>query len=191
MFSLKNLWQQIVEWIIRPLPLLPSISGQSTVMSQGELGNWIDVTFTSNRPVQLVKATWDWTGKNVWLDRDGNSFTIPENQGVTSYQFHFGNAPPNVDTQIFGFTATGFDSGDYFKFTMDLDRNQSGGTPLTSDYSGGKLKLEFSDGTVINDVFDVAANEPWGAKAAFSAILLRPSRLQANKSATPLAGSGV
>jgi hypothetical protein len=192
MFSLKDL----LTWIYKPLKLIlrlffPSISGQSTAMTVPTLGSWIDITFTSSRPVQLVKATWDWTGKNVWLDRDGQHMTVPENQGVTSYEFHFGDAPPDVDTQVFGFTATGFDSGDYFKFTMDLDRNESGDDPFTNDYLGGKLKLEFSDGTIIEDVFDAAANEPYGVKSEFSAIWLSPPRLQPTKPAAPLAESGV
>jgi hypothetical protein len=192
MFSLKELWQQILKLIHFFIPL-PSIAGQSTVMSEAELGNWIDITFSSDRVggFQLVKATWDWTGKNVWLDRDGDSMTVPENQGVTSYEFHFGDAPPDVDTQVFGFTATGFDSGDYFKFTMDLDRGPSGGTPLSSDYSGGKLKLEFSNGMVIEDIFDAAVNEPFGAKAAFRLFFLRLWPLPTIKPNTPLAGSGV
>jgi hypothetical protein len=191
MISLNDLWQLILR-IIDTFIRLPSISGQSTVMGEGELGNWIDITFTSDRAgaVQLVRATWDWTGRSVWLDRDGGSFTVPENEGVTWYEFHFGSAPPDVDTQAFGFTARGFDSGDYFKFTMDLDRGPNGGTPLTSDYAGGRLRLEFNNGIVIDDVFDTPENEPWGSKAAFRRLFLRPWRPRTIEPTPPLAGSG-
>jgi len=150
------------------------ISGETIAYSEGELGNWIDITFTSNLSIQLVDADWDWTNANVWLDVDGTSMTTPENIGVDDYTFHFYDPPsttPPPDTatpQIFGFYAMGFDSGDYFKFTMDLDNNpQTGGVPFTDDFYGGVVTLEFSDGTVVTTTYDTAYNSPSGAKATF------------------------
>jgi hypothetical protein len=164
--------QQLIEIIKNLFRNLPDIYGESTVKREGEGANSIDITFSSKRSIQLVKATWDWNeaNKNVWLDRDGGPMGAPENRGVDSYEFHFGDAAPDVDTRVFGFSATGFDSGDYFKFIMDLDLNQgpgSTGTPLTDDYRGGILTVEFSDGTVLSTEFNTPVDEPWGAKAVF------------------------
>jgi len=94
----------------------------------------------------------------------------PQNDGVDDYQFHFGpgkaSVPAGETEQIFGFSAEGFDSGDYFKFTMDLDRNASGGTPLYADLEGGTLTLVFSDESVVTATFDVPWDDnPWAATA--------------------------
>ena len=163
-------WWKLAQIIMDAIRRNSSIYGESTVNMVGGAGNYIDIYFQSKlENIRLTKATWDWAGRNVWLDRDGNSMTVPENRGVDAYEFHFGDSDPNGtdDIQRFGFTATGFDSGDYFRFTMDLDRAVNGGTPYTEDYLGGSLVVEFSDDTVLQVTFDAPVNYPWGAKAVF------------------------
>ncbi|MFP4068318.1 MAG: hypothetical protein ACLFS5_12565 [Spirochaetaceae bacterium] len=83
------------------------------------------------KPAPTVDAQWNWVGHPVYLDVDGVSMVDPENFDLDDHQFHFGpgksSEPAGETEQIFGFYAEGFDSGDYFKFTMDLDRSLSGG----------------------------------------------------------------
>ncbi|MFP4705620.1 MAG: hypothetical protein ACLFMV_12500 [Spirochaetaceae bacterium] len=126
------------------------------------------------KPAPTVVAQWNWVGHPVYLDVDGVSMVDPENFGVDDHQFHFGpgksSEPAGETEQIFGFYAEGFDSGDYFKFTMDLDRSLSGGTPLYADLEGGTLILIFSDGfgneREVTTTFDVPWDDnPWAATA--------------------------
>ncbi len=126
------------------------------------------------KPAPTVDAQWNWDGHPVYLDVDGVSMVDPENFGVDDHQFHFGRGnssePAGETEQIFGFYAEGFDSGDYFKFTMDLDRSLSGGTPLYADLEGGTLILIFSDGfgneREVTTTFDVPWDDnPWAATA--------------------------
>lgn len=147
-------------------PAQAIITGSSTVSMCGEAGNWIDVTFTSTTAVRLIDAHWDFTATSVWLDRDGTSVCAPQNNGVDDYEFYFDD-PPGVDTQTFGLTASGFDSGDYFRFTMDLDIG-GGGSPFTTDYYGAVVRVEFSDGTILNATFAAPYDSPNGAMAAFA-----------------------
>ncbi len=147
-----------------------TIYGESNVVSVGELGHYIDISFETAEPVTLIDAQWNWDGHAVYLDVDGDSMVDPQNLGVDDHQFHFGLAKtpsPSGDTeQIFGFYAEGFDSGDYFKFTMDLDRSVSSGTPLYDDLEGGTLTLIFSDERVVTATFDVPWDDnPWAATA--------------------------
>lgn len=167
------IWQyfwKLIQAMINAIKGLPAIYGESTVNRIGTLGHYIDINFQSKvKNLQLVEATWDWTRKDVWVDRDGIFMTTPENRGVDSYEFHFGGLDPNgtEDVKKFGFFAEGFDSGDYFRFTMDLDRSIKGGSPYTEDYLDGRLVVKFSDGTVLETTFESPVNYPWGAKAVF------------------------
>ncbi|MCP4574059.1 MAG: hypothetical protein GY838_16995 [bacterium] len=142
------------------------IQGSSTASNCGEGGNWIDITFTTNEGVTLVDAWWDWNATNVWLDADGTSMCSPQNDGVTSYSFYF-DVPAGTDTQDFGSTFTGFDGGDYFRFTMDLDMGATG-MPYGSDLMGGTIIVEFSDATVLSATFDTPYDGTNGATANFS-----------------------
>ena len=152
--------------LLMAAPAMATIEGSSTASNCGEGGNWIDITFTSDEGVTLVDAWWDFNPTNVWLDPDGDHMCTPQNQGVTSYSFYF-DVPVGTDTQDFGLTATGFDSGDYFRFTMDLDLGSTG-MPYGDDYMGGLLTVEFSDGTVLNAVFDTLYDGTNGATASFN-----------------------
>ncbi len=132
-------------------PAAATINGSSTASNCGEGGNWIDITFTTDEGVTLVDAWWDWNATGVWLDADGSSLCGPQNQGVTDYDFYF-DVPAGTNTQDFGLTATGFDSGDYFRFTMDLDM---GGSRLAVHQrllrrhgDGGVLRRHDPDGHV-------------------------------------------
>lgn len=151
-----------------------AIYGESNVVSVGEQGHYIDISFTSQEPRNLVDAQWNWDGRPVYLDVDGVSMVDPINQGVDDYQFHFTidkiSEPAGETEQVFGFYAEGFNPEDYFRFTMDLDRDAaSGGTPLFADLEGGTLTLVFSDATVLEAVFDIPwEDNPWAAKAIFS-----------------------
>ncbi len=151
--------------LLTAAPAFALITGSSTASMCGEGGNWIDITFTADEAVTLVDAWWDFTPTSVWLDRDGTSLCGPINNGVTSYGFYFVD-PDDVDTQQWGLTATGFDSGDYFRFTMDLDVG-GGGSPFTSNYYDGTVTVEFSDGTVLVGTFDTPYDSPSGATANF------------------------
>ncbi len=146
-------------------PAAALITGTSTVSNCGEGGNWIELAFTSDTAITLVDAHWDFTATSVWLDRDGISICTPHNHGVTSYSFYFDD-PPGVDTQTFGLTATGFDSGDDFRFVMDLDLGPTG-SPYSSDYYGATVRVEFSNGTILNATFDTPYDSPNGATATF------------------------
>lgn len=151
-----------------------AIYGESNVVAVGEQGHYIDISFTSQEPRELVDAQWNWDGRPVYLDVDGVSMVDPINEGVDDYQFHFTldkfPEPTGETEQVFGFYAEGFDPEDYFRFTMDLDRNpDSGGTPLFADLEGGTLTLVFSDATILQAVFDIPwEDNPWAAKAIFS-----------------------
>ncbi len=147
-------------------PATAVIEGSSTASNCGEGGNWIDLTFTSNEGVTLVDAWWDFNGTSVWLDADGTSLCGPINNGVTSYDFYF-DVPVGTNTQDFGLTATGFDSGDYFRFTMDLDLGTTG-MPYGADYMGGTVTVEFSDATVLVATFDTPYDGSNGATALFN-----------------------
>ena len=153
-------------------PAAALISGSSTASMCGEGGNWIDITFTTTEGVRLVDAWWDWNATGVWLDADGTSLCGPQNIGVTSYSFYF-DVTSGTDTQDFGLTATGFDSGDYFRFTMDLDLG-GGGSPFTTDYYGGTVTVEFSDGTILTGTFDEPFESPNGATATFTNLGAMP-----------------
>ncbi len=153
-------------------PAAALISGSSNASNCGEGGNWIDLTFTTTEGVTLVDAWWDWNATGVWLDADGSSLCGPQNIGVASYNFYF-DVPIGTNTQDFGFTATGFDSGDYFRFTMDLDMGGDG-SPFTTDYYGGTITVEFSDGTVLSGTFDEPYDSPNGATATFTSLATLP-----------------
>lgn len=149
------------------------VSGTLTVGMVGELGNYFDVSFISEQNVTLVDVSWDWTGHNVWVDPNGTNLAQPINQGVSSYHFHWGDPPtstqPTSSYQIFGYSALGFDTEDYLRITTDLDRNESGGSPLYEDYYGGNAKLRFSDGTTIVVVYNMpVAADAYAARAEFS-----------------------
>lgn len=155
-------------------PAAALITGSSTASNCGEGGNWIDITFSTDEGVRLVDAWWDWNATSVWLDADGSSVCTPQNNGVTSYSFYF-DVTPGTDTQDFGLTATGFDGGDYFRFTMDLDMGPGGsGSPFTGDYYGGTVTVEFSDGTILTGTFDAPYDSPNGATASFSNLATMP-----------------
>ncbi len=158
--------------LLAAVPAAALISGSSNASMCGEAGNWIDLSFTTDEGVRLVDAWWDWNTTNVWLDGDGNSLCTPQNNGVTSYNFYF-DVPAGSNTQDFGLTATGFDSGDYFRFAMDLDLGSSG-SPFTTDYYGGTVTVEFSDGTILTGTFDAPYDSPNGATATFTNLGAAP-----------------
>lgn len=155
----------VVLMSVAALPAGAFISGSSTASNCGEGGNWIDLTFTSDEGVRIVDAWWDFNATNVWLDADGTSMCGMINEGVTSFDFYF-DGPVGENTQDFGLTATGFDSGDYFRFVMDLDLGSSG-SPFSENYFGGTVRVVFSDGTVLTATFDEAVDWPNGAIAEF------------------------
>jgi hypothetical protein len=155
------------------LPASALIQGSSTASNCGEGGNWIDITFTTDEGVTLVDAWWDFNGTGVWLDADGTSMCSPQNNGVTDYDFYF-DVPAGTNTQDFGLTATGFDGGDYFRFTMDLDMGLSG-MPYGADYMGGTVTVEFSDATVLVATFDTAYDGSNGATASFTNLGALPN----------------
>jgi hypothetical protein len=143
----------------------------STQAGTGELGNFVYITFTSDTPIQLLKATYDFTGKDV--EWDGDIHLIPTVQdGVTSFSKLPASFPPTV--QIFGFTATGFDSADYLSYGMNLDKPSIGhtGTPLQGDYIGGILTVDFSGGiTAVGTFVAIDPSVPlsiFNARATFS-----------------------
>jgi len=155
------------------------IYGESNVVAVGEQGHYIDISFTTEEPLTLVDAQWNWEGQSVYLDVDGVSMVDPINEGVDDYEFHFtidkSSEPVGEIEQIFGFFAEGFDPEDYLRFTMDLDQDpESGGTPLFADLEGGTLTLIFLDGQteesrVLEAVFDIPwEDNPWAAKAIFT-----------------------
>jgi FlgD Ig-like domain/CARDB len=146
-------------------PAAALIQGSSTASNCGEGGNWIEITFTSDEGVSLVDAWWDFNSTNVWLDADGVSMCEPINIGVPSYSFYF-DGPVGSDTQDFGLTATGFGSGDLFRFIMDLDLGSTG-MPYGADYMGGTVTVEFSNGTILTGVFDTPYDLTNGATANF------------------------
>ncbi|MBE0567500.1 MAG: hypothetical protein IH621_16210 [Krumholzibacteria bacterium] len=158
--------------LLAAAPAAAYINGSSTASNCGEAGNWIDLTFTTDEGVRLVDAWWDWNATGVWLDADGTSLCSPQNNGVASYSFYF-DVPVGTNTQDFGLTATGFDSGDYFRFVMDLDMGASG-SPFTTDYYGGTVTVEFSDGTILTGTFDEPYDSPNGATATFSNLATLP-----------------
>lgn len=129
---------------------IPLGSG-STFPGTGENGNFIYFTFTADQPVQLLKATYNFAGRDV--EWDGDIHFVPTiKDGVTSFATFPGSMPPAV--QSFGFTATGFDSGDALFFGLNLD--QAGthtGTPLGADFAGGTLSAEFTGGVMATGVF--------------------------------------
>jgi hypothetical protein len=144
-----------------------TINGFGEVGSLGEAGNFIYAEFTADQPITLNSATYNFTGLDVLLDGDGIFLAPNINNGVASFSFF--PALPATDTQIFGFTATGFDSGDNLQITMDLDKPSfGGGTPFQSDYFGGTLMVLFSDGTTIAATFDSAGRDTLAARANFS-----------------------
>jgi hypothetical protein len=161
----QTMWLQFLKWIAVVIPWFRffRLSGES-IVTFNEAGYAIDLTFRATNPVQLTNATWDWSSTHVWLDSTKTSMNPPENRGVRWYQFHHNNQPPknDVDTQIFGFDARGFDSGDYFRFTMILYRLSPDGIhrsiPGPADFTGGKLLLKFSDGTVVQALFATGGN---------------------------------
>jgi PEP-CTERM motif len=144
-----------------------TINGFGEVGSLGESGNFIYAEFTADEPITLNSATYNFTGLDVLLDGDGIFLAPNINNGVTSFSFF--PALPAADTQIFGFTATGFDSGDNLQITMDLDKPSfGGGTPFQPDYFGGTLLVLFSNGTTLAATFDSAGRDALAAKANFS-----------------------
>ena len=154
-------------------PAAALIQGSSTASNCGEGGNWIDITFTTDEGVTLVDAWWDFNGTSVWLDADGTSVCEMQNNGVTSFSFYF-DVPADTDTQDFGLTATGFDSGDYFRFIMDLDLGSTG-MPYGADYMGGTVTVEFSDATVLTATFDTLYDGSNGATASFTNLAALPN----------------
>jgi hypothetical protein len=152
--------------LLAAAPAAAVIQGASTASNCGEGGNWIDITFTSDEGVFLVDAWWDFNGTNVWLDADGVSLCEPINDGVSSFSFYF-DGPVGTNTQDFGLTATGFGSGDYFRFIMDLDLGITG-MPYGADYMGGTVTVEFSDGTELTGTFDTPFDGTNGATASFA-----------------------
>ena len=144
-----------------------TINGFGEVGSLGEPGNFIYAEFTADEPITLNSATYNFTGLDVLLDGDGIFLAPNINNGVASFSFF--PALPAADTQIFGFTATGFDSGDNLQITMDLDKPSiGGGTPFQADYFGGTLMVLFSNGTTIAATFDSAGRNTLAARANFS-----------------------
>jgi hypothetical protein len=149
--------------LLAPVALHAAISGHSIVSNcGGEAGNYVTITFTSDEPVTLVDVRWDFTGTIVWYDPSGVSFCPTINDGVASVSVYL--VPPGGRTQVFGLACTGFDGGDSYQLGCDLDRG-SGGTPFTSDYYGGTVTCEFSDGTTLVGTFDTPYDEPNGARA--------------------------
>jgi hypothetical protein len=150
------------------------VSGTLYVGGVGEIGNYIDVTFTSTDSVTLVDVSFDWSGHNVWVDCDQVSSVPPENQGVASYSFHFGDppssTPPASNYQVFGFYATGFNSGDSMRITMDMDLSQGSGEPLYEDYYGGRATVRFSDGTTFRTLFNLPGDTAFAAMARFGLV---------------------
>ncbi len=153
----------VIIFVLMAVPSLADISGYSTVSNCGEAGNWLEITFTSSEPVTLSDVRWDFNTTNVWLDPSGTSLCGTINEGVTSVAFYL-DGPEGQPTQVFGITATGFDSGDRYRFSRDLDFG-SDGSPFTFHYYGGTVTAEFSDGTILVGTFDTPYNEPNGARA--------------------------
>jgi hypothetical protein len=142
----------------------------STGAGTGEAGNFVYITFTADTPIQLLKATYNFTGKDVEWDGDINFVPINKD-GVSSFSL-FPAVPPAV--QVFGFDATGFDSGEFLFYGMNLDKPSIGhtGTPVGTDYVGGTLTVDFAGG--ITAVGTFAAFDPsvplsfGNARATFS-----------------------
>ena len=156
---------------------IEGISGESVVHVQPALGITITLTFVSETPIELVGANWDWTGGSVWLDVDDAYSMAPlQNIGVDSVVFYWGDPPvtevPAEDVQTFGYYPTGFDSGDLYEFSAELDVGTAEfhtGYPSYENLEGGTVTVQFEDGTVLQGVFDTpVADEPWSAQASFA-----------------------
>ncbi|MEZ4388076.1 MAG: hypothetical protein R3D98_10970 [Candidatus Krumholzibacteriia bacterium] len=156
----------LILFTLLAVPAAAAISGYSTASNCGEAGNWLDITFTADEAVTLTAASWDFSETGVWLDPNGSSFCGTVNDGLASVELVL-DGDAGQPTQVFGIVATGFDSGDRYRFAVDLDVG-GGGSPFTMHYLGGELQVEFSDGTILHGVFDTAYDEPNGARAAFA-----------------------
>ena len=148
---------------------IPLGSG-STFPGTGENGNFIYFTFTADAPVQLLKATYNFAGRDVEWDGDIH-FGPTINNNVGSFATFPSLFPAPVQT--FGFTANGFDSADSLLFGLNLDMASiHTGTPLGADFVGGTLTAEFTGGLTATGVF--AAFDPavplsiGNARATFS-----------------------
>ncbi|MHC4406517.1 MAG: hypothetical protein ACYTG0_43385 [Planctomycetota bacterium] len=141
------------------------IVGYAEVGGLGELGNFIYVTFAADVPVRLVRVTYNFDGTLVNYDADEASFVPTVNNGLRSYTFF-----PDVDSQIFGFRASGFDSNDSLQLGLGLDRGSTG-SPLKEDYFKGRVTVEFSNGKVITAAFSREGRNAFSAIADFSAAV--------------------
>jgi len=128
-----------------------TITGHATVNCGFVTSCTSFVEFTSDVAIQLVSATFDFSGKD--LENRGRNPGDDVNAGVTSYAT-FPVIPPF--TKVFGFTATGFDSGDSLDLGWSLVRPSALPfiTPPTgAGMDGGILHLVFSDSTAFDATF--------------------------------------
>ena len=143
----------------------------STQAGSGELGNFIYITFISDTPISLTEATYNFTGKDVEWDGDIHFVPTQKSPGL-----NFSTFPTTFPTpvQVFGFTATGFNSGDFLFYGLNLDKPSIGhtGSPVGSDYVGGVITVGFNDGqTAVGTfaAFDPSVPLSFGnARATFS-----------------------
>ena len=115
---------------------IPLGSG-SSFPGTGENGNFVFITFIADSPMQLLKATYNFAGRDV--EWHGAIHFVPTiNNGVGSFATFPSLFPAPVQT--FGFTATGFDSADSLLYGLNLDMASiHTGTPLGADFVGGGL----------------------------------------------------
>jgi hypothetical protein len=101
--------------------------------------------------INLVKATFDFS-QVPDLISDNSAFGGPvNNNGVNSYDTFISSSNP----LIFGFTATGFDSGDDLLLQAPRISKSNGQIPTAVDLYGGQLILTFSNGKQITSLFSM------------------------------------
>ncbi len=131
------------------------ISGEA-----GPAGNFTYVEFTADGPVEISEVSFDFTGTNVIADADG--YSILNAQGCCEDSFQRTPNPFDIDSQIVGFTTTGFGSDNTFTVGWDFDiiPASSGGfsgdsnIPSREAYYGGTVTVTFSDGSTVSNQFN-------------------------------------
>jgi hypothetical protein len=135
--------------------LRETIRGYSEVYSVSEQGPVYLYAWFQQFPTNptgrrtLERVTFDFTGRPVHFDADGQRVEIITNNFVQHASFF-----PREDAQVFGFNARSFASRGTVICKLDLDRGPTlDENPFTKDYLGGTVSFRFSDGLEFSATF--------------------------------------
>ena len=138
-----------------------NIRGSATFGVPGnvELGNFVTLTFTSDKDITLESFSFDFSGSNAIIDTTGFNVTPPDFSDVNAYRNNI------INDREFTSNLNGFEPGETVVYTFDFDQASTRtGTPLGRDYINGSINVIFSDGTNLTapiletDFFEGTAN---------------------------------